>query len=157
MIQRKKAATTTFQYDARGNRTTITDAVGRITSFQYDAMNRLTRAMATYPEYVAGEGRACTELMRAMGSTDVWRRDATSMGLNRGPGYGLVFLDPPYGKGLGEKAMLSAHKGGWLAPGALVILEERGDVQVTVDPVFAFTEERTFGDTKMYFFSYRPA
>ena len=30
------------------------------------AMNRLTRAMATYPEMVAGEGRACTELMRAM-------------------------------------------------------------------------------------------
>lgn len=31
------------------------------------AMHRLTRAMATYPELVAGEGRACTELMRAMG------------------------------------------------------------------------------------------
>lgn len=31
------------------------------------AMHRLTRAMATYPEMVAGEGRACTELMRAMG------------------------------------------------------------------------------------------
>lgn len=27
----------------------------------------LTRAMAAHPEYVAGEGRACTELMRAMG------------------------------------------------------------------------------------------
>jgi L-asparaginase II len=31
------------------------------------AMHRLTRAMASYPELVAGEGRACTELMRAMG------------------------------------------------------------------------------------------
>ena len=31
------------------------------------AMHRLTRAMATYPELVAGEGRSCTELMRAMG------------------------------------------------------------------------------------------
>lgn len=31
------------------------------------AMHRLARAMATYPEMVAGEGRACTELMRAMG------------------------------------------------------------------------------------------
>jgi L-asparaginase II len=30
------------------------------------AMHRLARAMATYPELVAGEGRACTELMRAM-------------------------------------------------------------------------------------------
>ena len=30
------------------------------------AMYRLTRAMAAHPELVAGEGRACTELMRAM-------------------------------------------------------------------------------------------
>jgi L-asparaginase II len=30
------------------------------------AMHRLARAMASYPELVAGEGRACTELMRAM-------------------------------------------------------------------------------------------
>ncbi len=37
-----------------------TDARGR-------AMVRLRSAMATYPDLVAGEGRACTELMRAMG------------------------------------------------------------------------------------------
>ncbi|SDD48307.1 asparaginase [Paracoccus isoporae] len=30
------------------------------------AMTRLVEAMTTYPELVAGEGRACTELMRAM-------------------------------------------------------------------------------------------
>jgi L-asparaginase II len=30
-------------------------------------MHRLTRAMAAHPDLVAGEGRACTELMRAMG------------------------------------------------------------------------------------------
>lgn len=30
------------------------------------AMHRLTRSMAAHPEMVAGEGRACTELMRAM-------------------------------------------------------------------------------------------
>lgn len=30
------------------------------------AAHRLTRAMAAYPELVAGEGRVCTELMRAM-------------------------------------------------------------------------------------------
>ncbi len=31
------------------------------------AMHRLARSMASHPEMVAGEGRACTELMRAMG------------------------------------------------------------------------------------------
>lgn len=64
------------------------------------------------------------ELMRAMGVTDVWRRDATSMGQNRGPGFNLVFLDPPYDKGLGERAIASCQEGNWLAPGALVVWEE---------------------------------
>lgn len=31
------------------------------------AMHRLTRAMASHPELVSGEGQTCTELMRAMG------------------------------------------------------------------------------------------
>lgn len=31
------------------------------------AMHRLTHSMAAHPELVAGQGRACTELMRAMG------------------------------------------------------------------------------------------
>ncbi len=91
------------------------------------------------------------------GRARILRRDATDLGpsSNIEP-FDLVFADPPYGKGLGEKALVAAHLGGWLAPGALAILEERGDVQVSVDPVFSFIEQRTFGDTKMYFFSYRP-
>ena len=58
--------------------------------------------------------RANVEKARAMGVTDVWRRDATRLGENRGAPYGLVFLDPPYGLGLGERALASALAGGWL-------------------------------------------
>jgi len=36
-------------------------------SVRQRAAARLTTAMAAYPELVAGEGRACTEMMRAMG------------------------------------------------------------------------------------------
>ena len=36
---------------------------------RHRAAARLTRAMAAHPEMVAGEGRACTELMRAMGGS----------------------------------------------------------------------------------------
>ena len=92
------------------------------------------------------------------GRARILRRDATQLGpaSNIEP-FQLVFADPPYGKGLGEKALFAAHAGGWLAPGAVAILEERADVEVMVDPVFKFIEERSFGDTKMYFLSYRPA
>lgn len=92
------------------------------------------------------------------GRARILRRDASQLGpaSNIEP-FQLVFADPPYGKGLGEKALFAAHAGGWLAPGGIAILEERADAEVIVDPVFKFIEERSFGDTKMYFFSYRPA
>jgi L-asparaginase II len=41
-------------------------AAGKSGSVRDRAMHRLTQAMARHPELVAGEGRACTELMRAM-------------------------------------------------------------------------------------------
>ncbi len=85
------------------------------------------------------------ELCRAIGVTDVWRRDATRLGPNRGPGYGLVFLDPPYGRGLGEAALASARGGGWLAPGATVVWEEGMDLPVPAG--FTLTDRRRYGGT----------
>lgn len=89
------------------------------------------------------------ERARAMGETDVWRRDATRLGENRGPGYGLVFLDPPYGRGLGEAALASALAGGWLAPGATVVWEE--GAPVTPPPGFEPLDARRYGDTSVTF------
>ncbi len=85
------------------------------------------------------------EKARAMGSTDVWRRDATRLGENRGAPYGLVFLDPPYGKGLGERALASALTGGWIAPGAMIVHEE----STPPAPVPGLTriDQRKYGDT----------
>ncbi|MGA0539481.1 16S rRNA (guanine(966)-N(2))-methyltransferase RsmD [Neotabrizicola sp. VNH66] len=89
--------------------------------------------------------RTNIEKMQAMGTTDVWRRDATKLGPNRGPGYGLVFLDPPYHKGLGEAALTSAIEGNWLAPGAMVVWE---DGTAPVPPVgFEVLDQRRYGDT----------
>jgi 16S rRNA (guanine966-N2)-methyltransferase len=92
------------------------------------------------------------------GRARILRRDATSLGQ---PGtiepFHFLFADPPYGQGLGEKALLAAHAGGWLVPGALAILEERADVMLSLDPAFKPLESRTFGDTRMDFFRYQPA
>lgn len=64
-------------------------------------------------------------LCRMQGRTKVFRRDATDLGPVQGAPFDLVFLDPPYGMGLGEQAMASAVAGGWLSPGALVVWEEQ--------------------------------
>ncbi|MGI3169422.1 16S rRNA (guanine(966)-N(2))-methyltransferase RsmD [Pseudooceanicola sp. C21-150M6] len=57
----------------------------------------------------------------------------------------LVFLDPPYGKFLGGPALTGARAQGWLAPGALVIWEEKGP-QVPPEG-FELLEHRSYGDT----------
>ena len=36
----------------------------------------------------------------------------------------LIFLDPPYGRNLGGKALEAARRGAWLAPGATIVWEE---------------------------------
>ncbi|ETD78168.1 16S rRNA (guanine(966)-N(2))-methyltransferase RsmD [Rhodobacter capsulatus] len=89
--------------------------------------------------------RKNVELLRAMGVTDIWRRDATAMGPCRGAGYGLVFLDPPYGQGLGEKALASCLANGWIAPGAMVVWEEN-TVPVVPEPLEQI-DQRRYGDT----------
>ncbi len=87
--------------------------------------------------------RANVEKIRAMGATRLYRRDATDLGANRGPGFDLVFLDPPYGQGLGEAALASALAGGWLAPGALVVWEEAAP-QLPPEG-FALVDRRRYG------------
>lgn len=89
--------------------------------------------------------RTNIEKARAMGSTDLWRRDATKLGVNRGPSYDLVFMDPPYGKALGEAAIQSALEGGWLTDGALVIWED--STPPTLPQGFELLDQRRYGDT----------
>ncbi len=89
--------------------------------------------------------RENTDKLRMIGQSKIYRRDATRMGENRGEPYDLVFLDPPYGKGLGEKALASCQKGGWLADRALIIWEESAAVALPAG--FTLKDQRKYGDT----------
>jgi 16S rRNA (guanine966-N2)-methyltransferase len=112
-----------------------------------EALSRGAARVAFVDDGVAARAllRRNIEICRAMGETDVWRRDATRLGPNRGPGYGLMFLDPPYGKGLGERAVASAVEGGWLTPDAIVVWEEGAPPALPAgfDPL----DQRRYGDT----------
>lgn len=57
----------------------------------------------------------------------------------------LVFLDPPYGRGLGEAALSGAMAGGWLSDNAMVVWEEGGAVTLPSD--LTLLDERRYGDT----------
>lgn len=92
------------------------------------------------------------EAMGLQGITRIFRRDATRLG-TAGPRdrYTYAFLDPPYGKGLGEKALQSLREGGWLTPGAIAVLEEHAGVDVQLPPGYELLQRRTYGDTTVHF------
>mgnify|MGYP001814899520 CR=1 FL=1 len=79
--------------------------------------------------------------------TEVIRRDARKLPGRTGAPFDLVFLDPPYGKTLGERALLSAQEGGWLTEDAFVVWEET----MPIDPPAGFdlVDRRRYGDTHM--------
>lgn len=89
--------------------------------------------------------RENVEALGLTGATKIFRRDATRLGPCRGEAYDLVFLDPPYGQGLGEAALAAAVAGGWLAPGALVCWEEAAEAVVTLPEGFELLDERRYG------------
>jgi 16S rRNA (guanine966-N2)-methyltransferase len=77
--------------------------------------------------------------------TRLVKRDATRLGSNPDAPFDLVFLDPPYGKGLGEKAIAAALAGGWIASDALIVWEE--DSPVHAQPGFEVQDQRRYGTT----------
>jgi 16S rRNA (guanine966-N2)-methyltransferase len=86
------------------------------------------------------------------GVTKVYRRDATDLGpAHPMQPFSLAFLDPPYGKGLAEKALASLRDGGWLVPGALVVVEEAKAAGFAVPDGFEELERRAYDDTEFVF------
>lgn len=86
------------------------------------------------------------------GVTKVYRRDATNLGAAHPmEPFSLVFLDPPYRMKLAEKALASLRDGGWLAPGALIVVEEAGDAEFAAPQGFEQSERRTYDDTELVF------
>ena len=105
-------------------------------------------AGATFVE----NGRAALAILREniahlrLGETArILARDATAPGPNPGAPADLVFLDPPYARGLGERALAAASAGGWLAPGALIVWEE--GAAITPPAGLTLLDSRRYGDT----------
>lgn len=119
-----------------------------------EAMSR-GAAFALFVEEAAearGLIRRNVEALGLTGVTKIFRRDATGLGPAGGIApFSLVFADPPYGKSLGERALASASAGGWLAPGALAILEESAGAEFAAPSGFTLLDRRAYGDTAVYF------
>ena len=94
--------------------------------------------------------RGNSDALGAGGASKIYRRDATRLGpVESLAPFSLAFLDPPYGKGLAERALDAARDGGWLTPDALAVVEEAADAGFTAPDGFEKLERRDYGDTQV--------
>lgn len=73
------------------------------------------------------------------------RCDVQKLGASPDTPHDLVFMDPPYGKGLGEMALDALVRGGWLAPDAMVVWEDSSAPDVPQN--FDILDQRPYGGT----------
>lgn len=105
-----------------------------------------------------GAIRENVETLQRWGDTRVHRRDAAQLGdkpANLGAPFDLVFLDPPYGKGLGERALAKLIAGGWVAPGAIAVFET-GAEEAPDTPGWAKVDAAHYGAARVGFYAFTP-
>jgi 16S rRNA (guanine966-N2)-methyltransferase len=120
-----------------------------------EAISRGARFCQFVEESAEARGliRRNADALGVIGQCKIWRRDATKLGpCAPQPPFNLVFADPPYGKGLGGKALASLADGGWLAAGAVVVLEEAEKAEVAAPAALALLDRRAYGDTQVRFY-----
>lgn len=107
----------------------------------------------------SAEGRGLVrdniEALGLQGRTKLFRRDAAALGDAGTLGkFGLLFADPPYGKDLASRALVSAANGGWLASDALCVVEEAVGAPFVLDTRFDLVDERAYGDTVIRYITF---
>ena len=120
-----------------------------------EAISRGARFCQFIEESAEARGlvRSNADSLGIIGQCKIWRRDATALG-SCAPqmSFDLAFADPPYGKGLGAKALATLVEGGWLAAGAVVVLEEAEKAVVGEVAGLVLMDERVYGETRVRFY-----
>lgn len=144
----------THAYDDAVVGARVLDLFAGTGALSFEALSRGAAYALLVDEGAEARGliRENIEAFGAEGRTRLFRRDATRLGpVGTSGTFGLVFCDPPYGRDLAPLALASAATGGWLLPGALIIVEESASVTVALPPGFTSLERRVYGDTAVVF------
>src|SRR6266567_7698526 len=101
--------------------------------------------------------RQNVEALGLGGVTRIFRRDATKLGAAHPvEPFSLAFLDPPYGQGLADAALVSARDGDWLVPEALIVVEETDKAAFAPPQGFSELERRAYDDTEFVLCRFSP-
>ncbi len=95
--------------------------------------------------------RQNAEMLGAMDICDFTLKDALKMPIrtDNEKAYSLVFLDPPYNKGLVNLALQSLKAGDWLSPDCWIVCESERTYTYTNIDTFLIDSEKTYGDIKI--------
>ncbi|HZK99640.1 MAG TPA: 16S rRNA (guanine(966)-N(2))-methyltransferase RsmD [Caulobacteraceae bacterium] len=74
-----------------------------------------------------------------------------AMGAADGPVFDLAFIDPPYRKGLAEPALRALSAGGWLAAGAIAVVEGAAEDPRPEIPGYLTQDVRSWGAARVHF------
>ena len=126
----------------------VLDAFAGTGALGLEALSR-GAAQAVFLEASPAACRLIEQNLAALGERGiVLRRDARRPGPPPFP-CGLAFLDPPYGEGLAEPALVALAEAGWLAPGALVSVEIGRRETLDPPPGFEAVDERVYGAARI--------
>lgn len=121
-----------------------------------EALSRGAKAAVFVEEAAAARGllRQNIENFGLGIAARILRRDACDLGqAGAMPPFHLVFADPPYGKNLGEKAFVSALRGGWLHNNAILVLEESKAAAPQLPAEFVLADARSYGISAVRFYT----
>jgi len=91
-----------------------------------------------------GETRSCT-VLRA----DALHPPAADLPVS------LAFLDPPYGENLAAAALEALAAKGWLAPGAIIVVEHDAEDEIVPPHDFHPVDARRYGRARFLFLRYQ--
>ncbi|MDE2357089.1 MAG: 16S rRNA (guanine(966)-N(2))-methyltransferase RsmD [Alphaproteobacteria bacterium] len=111
-------------------------------------------AFAAFVDMAPAAIAAITDNLRVLGLSDrgqALKRLAPRLGVWAGTPFDLVFVDPPYGKGLIHPALAALIEGRWLAPGAVLAVERAADEVLVTPDGFADLDDRVWGAAAVTF------
>ncbi len=136
----------------------VLEAFAGTGAFAFEAISRGARS-AVLIDSDAKALEAAKANAEALGESDnvtLIEADATRPpSAPAGEAAGIAFLDPPYGSGLGARALGALATMGWLATGALCIVEVAAREPFIPPDGFESMEERRFGAARLVFLQWR--
>jgi 16S rRNA (guanine966-N2)-methyltransferase len=136
----------------------VLEAFAGTGAFSFEALSR-GAALATLLDLDEGALDAARDNARALGVREqahILRMDAVRPRTAERK-YDLVFLDPPYGSKLGGKALQALARKGWIADGAVAIIEVAAKEDFHPPAGFEAVSERSFGAARFVFMRFDAA